>query len=146
MRYHRKQPCRECPFRAECIPGYLGPQTGRPADFINPIAGRVEISPGVFIGGEPLDVACHMDIDRALRASPDKDVEQLDADQLQHCAGALLFLVRDCKLPHDREKVDAMERVEALNKNTKVLGNVREFMAHHTRKLRGSKRSTDRCA
>jgi hypothetical protein len=123
MKYGLKLPCAECPFRKDSIRGYLGPDTGNPSAFVNPAAGRVEIQKGVFVGCEPSDLACHMDIDREMAANGGK---KPDPDHLQHCAGALHFLRLDCKMPHDREKCDAMDRVAANNKAIPMLRNVGE--------------------
>ncbi len=139
MNFGLKKPCRECPFRADCLKGYLGPDTGSPEAFVRPVMGSRELMPGVWVGGEPQDTACHMDIDRAREfvkrefdiADPDPDDLEQYGVKLQHCAGALHFLNAICKLPHDREKVAAMERVKP---DVPMIESFEGFIAHHTMK------------
>lgn len=131
MKYGLKRPCIECPFRVASLPGWLGPDTGDAAGMINGVAGRHEIAPGVFIGCEPANIACHKDasrLGRELDLAPDEAIPSEYAAEVQHCAGALLFLKTSCKLPRDREKIAAMDRVKAFEP---MLRNVPEFLAHH---------------
>ena len=131
MKYTRLTPCAECPFRKKSLPGWLGPDTGRAAALINEIAGRVEIEPGIFVGCEPMDYACHTHT-AALIEQHGKDEEGLlpaeQAHKVTHCAGALLFLKSIIKRPHDPEKCKAIEKVRS---KVPMLSSIKEYVEHH---------------
>ncbi len=129
MKYDLKAPCAECPFRPDSTPGWLGPDTGKPEIFARRIRGDFEISPGLYVGGEPNDFACHMDV--TAQSQKLGDVLLLEDSNLQHCAGALLFLKTSCKQPHDRAKVKAMDKLKFAGP---LLKNLAEFLAHHSYK------------
>jgi hypothetical protein len=133
MKYDLKKPCRQCPFRRACMPGWLGPDTGAPLDFIAPLRGN-EVMPGVWVG-DVADMACHVDMDRVVEKH---DLDHGDSHQLaqysaelQHCAGALHFLGSIHKRPRDRAKCEAMDRVE-IGTTEPMLTSIEEFENHHS--------------
>lgn len=133
MKYDLNKPCRQCPFRKACMPGWLGPDTGAPLDFVSPLRGR-EIMPGVFVG-EPGDMACHVDMDRVakkygLDRGDSHELAQYESE-LQHCAGALHFLGSMCKSPRDRVKDTAVDRVYKSTTEP-MLKTLAEFETHHS--------------
>lgn len=135
MKYGQKQPCKECPFRKKCMPGWLGGDTGNAHALALRVAGLMEIQPGVVIGCEPEYYACHMDTARIAKRAGygrDESVELSNklAARVNHCAGALIYLRKQCKRPRDPEKAKA---VKAAIESEPVLSSVTEFVAHHTK-------------
>lgn len=138
MKYSQKNPCHECPFRKASIRGWLGEDTGSATELINKILGKHEIAPGLFVGCEPMDFDCHVDTKKWLEKHGLEEVPPDCADEIQHCVGALLMLDADCKLPHNREKCDAMSRAKATEP---MLLSRDEFITHHTLKNEKQKSS-----
>lgn len=77
MRLRRIEPCRECPWRRESAPGWLG---GHPAK---------EFVSAVF-ADEP--VACHLTVKE----------DGAPSNTEAYCAGALIFARNICKKSRDR--------------------------------------------
>jgi hypothetical protein len=128
MQYEIKRPCRECPFRKASLPGWLGSDT--PQEVVDHVLGRQEIEPGLIVGGEPQDYACHMDVDRVMDREGYETDDEIQDDEVSHCAGALHFLKTSCKAPKDHEKSKAIDAVVATEP---MLLNYHEFLKHHTR-------------
>jgi len=103
-----KQPCRECPFRRESLPGYLGPYD------------PVYFSMAATNGHE--EMPCHL--------THGKDENGKSRGTLKtatQCAGRAIFLSNVCKLPENPNvKLLPADRV-------KIFGNVMEFVEHHSK-------------
>lgn len=107
-----KTPCAECPFRRASAPGYLG--TSHPDEFNSATVHGEEHMP------------CHMAIDYEK-----KDWASRQLPNAAHCAGSLIFLKNQCKMPHDpvlRERMDEVEKDTAT-----VFNWNHEFLKHHKR-------------
>lgn len=98
-------PCRECPWRREAAPGWLGPHTA--ARWL-----------GIAQSDEP--VACHLTI----RETDDEGRGDWEHPAMRQCAGVASFREHLCKLPRDPEVAvgPAREGVFARGK---------EFIEHH---------------
>lgn len=68
MKFNLKKPCSNCPFRKDCMKGWLGKE--RTEDIVNTI-----LNDGTF--------ACH------------KTTEVKDEKEYSHCAGALILLDKE---------------------------------------------------
>ena len=109
MNLKHKKPCSECPWRRKSLNGWLG---GYPLDdFIN----------NIQFDGAPLP--CHKTSHFA------KD--PLDEDDLDFCAGALIFMKNSCKYPHHPEYGDVLEKIEKDTDN--VFHWPQEFRDHHSK-------------
>lgn len=102
-----KKPCRECPFRRESLPGYLGADT-----------------PEGFIATTMADVPmpCHLTVDY------ESDDWEEQAAEAPLCAGALIMFSNMAKLSRDRNR----PRLPADREN--VFTFPHEFLKHHTSK------------
>ena len=116
MRRDLTEPCAQCPFRTNSMPGWLGPW--HPKELLASLA------------MEPF--ACHPTIS--------EDGQDPVDDTLQACAGAVLHLNRKCERsrnPWVEEYQDALD-----NAPPSVIERVfkwsHEFIAHHTQFGRGS--------
>ena len=110
-RLGRKRPCRECPYRRTSPAGWLG--SDHPTAFV----GKSYVA--------EVDMPCHMAIDYT---DPDWATSQEpDADM---CAGALILLANDHKLPREPRMSDAVRAVEPDCEQ--VFASPGEFLAHHT--------------
>lgn len=107
MEHTHKQPCRECPFRRNSLPGYLGEDT-----------------PEGFMATTLADVPmpCHLTIDY--------EEDDWDGDQMEeasYCAGALNFFRNMCKSSRDRRRPQG-------EKDPTVFSRPQEFLDHHKEK------------
>lgn len=73
MRFDLKKPCADCPFRTDCIPGWLG-------------QARAEEIADALLGPPGKTFACH----KTTRHGDEGQHEQHSGEQ--HCAGALLLV------------------------------------------------------
>lgn len=104
MKNDLKQPCNECPFRKNSLPGYLGGFTPE------------ETYQGVMTHEE--DFACHL-----TRHKPVKEMSR--------CRGSLLFLKKNGKMPKYNTKLAEELRKMGKPDTSNILSNF-EFMSHHT--------------
>lgn len=104
----RKKPCNDCPFRRNAAKGWLG-----------------EASPRQFLLSTLHEehMPCHMDIDYS-----DKDWPETQEPDASFCAGALIFLNNQFKLPRDRELADACREV---SRSDDVFARPQEFFEYH---------------
>jgi len=110
--YNLKTPCRECPFRKDSAPGWLGSYT--PQEVM-----EVVVNDGPFL--------CHSRVDY-----DDDDWDDEDALAVhEECAGSMIFARRLCKLSRDREKSRGQMQVD---KDFPILFPAAEFIQHHERK------------
>lgn len=105
MRYDKRIPCKECPFRKDSIRGWLGPDT--PEEVIAQVHGE---------GGYP----CHMSTERAVKM-------EILYDDIQQCAGAVHHATAYFKLYRPGPLAQMQRRLE--KKPYPVLG--REFVQYH---------------
>ena len=105
-----KTPCKECPYRIDSAPGYLGNTTGRPERFL-----------------QQLDLQflhpCHLQVDWE---SEDADDQILEAET---CIGALQFMNNSCK-SHRNSFIRDQQKEAGKNEN--VLAFNHNFISHHT--------------
>ncbi len=101
-----KEPCRECPFRRESAPGWLGADT--PENFIETTLADYEMP-------------CHQTVNYE---DPGWFTE---LDKAQACAGSLIFFSNICKRSRDPKR----PRLPA--DRTNVFTNPFEFLKHHKR-------------
>ena len=101
-------PCGRCPFRRKSAPGYLGDD-------------NVEDFLGATLSDTPMP--CHMSVDYDDPDWADK------LDEARHCAGSLIFLRNQNKLPRDRPLAQAVKAVKQDRKT--VFANAQEFREHH---------------
>lgn len=110
MRLAHKTPCQGCPFRRDSVGGWLGEDTGDPAEYFLATVDREQAQP------------CHNTIDY-----DDPDWED-GLDSAPYCAGQLVFFRNNCKLPKNRElPVNLVEP-----DYEKVFSRRDEFITHHT--------------
>ena len=108
MKFNKKTPCSECPFRKTALPGWLGPDSAK--SVMEKVHGE---------GGYP----CHMDMD----GKPKDASGNVDCTEVEQCAGAIFHANASCKSYRDPD----------LNKMQKRLGtdfqvlNRLEFVKHH---------------
>lgn len=99
-----KEPCKECPFRKNSLPGWLGGETP-------------EATYHSVMDAE-IDFACHM-----TRHKTDKNMSR--------CKGSLLFLKQSCKSP--KFNTELSQCVENINrKEISNILLPHEFINHHT--------------
>lgn len=103
-------PCPQCPFRRKSLAGYLGNSDAD--EFVDSTVNQEEHMP------------CHLSVDYE-----DPDWRETQLATAAHCAGSLIFLKNQCKLPHDEVLRKRMERVEKDTK--KVFNWPHEFKEHH---------------
>jgi hypothetical protein len=109
-----KQPCNQCPFRRNSLPGYLGEASYNPEEFLQ----TIEHSP----------IPCH----RLVDWSADDSQIQAELMKFEHpCIGALQFLKNSCKLPHDSKYIELRNSME---QNENVFQFRHEFINHHNKK------------
>lgn len=127
MHTRLKQPCNDCPFRRNAVPGWLG--ASGPEWFVeSALADEAEYAPGAHFA------PCHQTVDY----EDDDWRERLeDADA---CVGALQFAANMCKSPRDHERAAA---VRAAGQNPNVFRTPQEFIDYHTK---GVPNAADRAA
>ena len=115
MQTNLKKPCKECPFRRESMPGWLGPWGAQ--DIINHLQ-----FDGVF--------PCHKTIKH------DKMTD--DDPSLEHCAGATIHL--NNKIQRHRHPVVAKHQKELSGIAQEIKDSVfqwsNEFVDYHERKMK----------
>lgn len=106
MKNDLKKPCKECPFKKNSLPGWLGGETAQSTfDMVS----------------HEVDFACHM--------TRDKDVEKMS-----RCRGFLLFTIKSCKTP--KYNVELKKIIDSMKKVTNDLTNILsipEFFKHHNK-------------
>lgn len=101
------RPCKECPFRKNSAPGWLGPWPDAATLHLHIVAER--------------DFACHMTMG-------DDDEDELPEDT-RRCTGAIMYATKSAK-----RFVDPVLRKEQQeHQPTEEIMNLFEFKEHHTR-------------
>ena len=102
-------PCNQCPMRRNALKGYLGNST--PEEFIEQIQSEC-------------DMPCHCYINYE---RDDWREEQLPF--APSCAGVLVFMKNQCKLPRNKTLVNKVRKVECDREN--VFSFNHEFLEYH---------------
>ncbi len=113
--FKRNKTCNECPFRADALPGWLGPLT------IDEIETMVR---------EDHDLVCHMDINRLMKKGLNEDQIAITG---QHCVGLLRYMNSVCKLSRDPEKSAAQKLIRTIPDRPMIAAF--KFREHHEQSL-----------
>jgi len=105
------KPCKECPWRRESVPGWLGPHPAK--DW-------------VALAHSDAQIACHLTIPE------DTPEDGSDLDQMTTCSGAAIFRANVCKAPRTLRGLDDY-RLEADREA--VFGWNDQFLEHHERRI-----------
>lgn len=106
MRDNLKKPCKQCPFRKQSLPGWLGDAS--PEQFIATVMNDEEMP-------------CHSTVDYT-----DKHWRRsLRTKKVSYCKGSLIFFSNICKLSRDRARPTAEPSED-------VFRSPQEFLKHHT--------------
>jgi len=121
-----KKPCKECPFRKESAPGYLGTLSHQPEEFLKPMEYHI--------------MPCHMAIDY------DDDEGKTDLTKAainSPCIGALQFMNNSCKFPRGaREPGIYQTHLENAGTNPNVFKWSNDFIQHHKSKQQNGNRKS----
>lgn len=113
MRPPASKPCRECPFKRKCLPGYTGAQPA--IEFL-----------AVAVHGESA-LPCHLTVDYD-REGWDEEMD-LPTSKVRQCSGYATFLANTGKSPRNPAVYVGEPNREI------VFGNGPEMLAHHLPKL-----------
>lgn len=109
MMISRKFTCSECPFLKKSLAGWLADYT--PSELLI-----------IIMGEKPFP--CHMD------QQEDVKWEEVGDDENPLCAGALMFMKKNGKIPRNYELA---EKVKEINiKDCDIILSSIEFIKHHT--------------
>lgn len=113
MKTDLNEPCTQCPFRRQAMPGWLGPWEP------NELTRAVKVEP----------FPCHLTIKKRV------PFDHPDAANMQSCAGAAIFLRNQCAIPHVEDIRAHMDRLVTLphyaTTSTTVFQWPHEFIRHH---------------
>lgn len=128
MHNRLKNPCNDCPFRRNAVPGWLG--ASRPEWFVeSALSDFAEYAPGAPMA------PCHQTVNY------EDDDWLAKLSEADACVGALQFAANNCKSPRDPERSAA---VRAAGQNPDVFRTSQEFIDYHTQ---GAKKdASDRAA
>lgn len=105
MKAPPKAPCRECPFRKNCAPRWLGPWTA------------MSLHKEVMDEG---DVACHLTVKE----------DGVDDGEVRHCMGSILYMNKNCKMSkYNRARVKLQAQFK--DADTSNIMSVPEFFKKH---------------
>lgn len=115
MKFDLNKPCPKCPFRVDCLKGWLGEE--RAEEIIESIITQQKT------------FSCHN-----TNKLDDETGEIIETKNSQHCAGALIFLE---KLENPNQLTRIAERLGLYNKsemdmNSPVFNNKSDFIKHHS--------------
>lgn len=113
MKFDLKKPCAACPFRTNALPTWLGSYT--PQGVVDSIR-----------NDEPF--FCHHHVEETI-GYDDPDWREKAQESAQHCAGALIFARKMCKLSRDPEIAQAQK---AIDTNQEILFPPDKFVAYHS--------------
>lgn len=107
----KRKMCKECPFKRDSIPGYLGAASGDPKAFLDPHWNGVTRLP------------CHM------KVNWEKENSQELAKKAPLCQGFLTMCKNSAKMPLN---IEAANEVSVTERNVDDVFNwLPEFMDHH---------------
>jgi hypothetical protein len=106
----KRAACKECPFRREAPPGWLGSNT-----------------PENFVANALTDasLACHTSMDQNLKGRAWKKAEA----EAPRCFGALTLMRNEVKIPRDPAAAKVVAKIP--RDPVKFFSNRAEFIAHH---------------
>lgn len=118
MNFDLTKPCAKCPFRTDCLKGWLGK------------ARATEITTG--ISDLQQTFACHETVVH------DDDGEPINDSEQSHCAGAVILLE---KLDRPNQWMRWMERIgfydrRKMDMTAPVFKTLKAFVRHHTKEKR----------
>lgn len=111
-KYTREKMCRECPFRAASLRGWLGPHT---IEYFEDLIAR------------DVGFICHTDVGRKLARDMSEDEIKIEG---QHCVGMLRYLNGMLKLSRDPDRAAAQRAIRDVPDAPTIPP--REFRDHHT--------------
>ncbi len=100
--------CKECPYRKQSAPGYLGEASFNPELFLGQLDG-------------PLLHPCHLSV----------DFETEDYSKASYCQGALQFAKNTCKFLGDN-KANQLARELTID-STEIFARRQDFIDHHSK-------------
>ncbi len=116
VNFDLKKPCQKCPFRTDCLKGWLG-------------GGRAEeIVDALFQSDQTF--ACHE------TTKFDDDGEDIPGDHEQHCAGAMILMEKQSaanQMMRIGERLGMYDRSK-LDMESPVFDDECDFIDHHTKK------------
>lgn len=95
--YTQTRMCSECPFRANAIPGWLGPHT------VEHFHQMIHTTETHFI--------CHVDVDRMVREG---FTEKEQEEHGQHCVGMLRYMNTVIRYSRDPERAQRQDELKAF--------------------------------
>lgn len=113
MKYDLTKPCKDCPFRTDCLKGWLGED--RAAEIAESITDLQQSFP------------CHK------TTTADNEGERVRTDAEQHCAGALILLEkieRPNQMMRICERIGMYDRTK-LDMTAPVFDDADAFVEHH---------------
>jgi hypothetical protein len=113
MKFDLKKPCAACPFRKDAVPSWLGNYT--PQGVVDSIK-----------ADQPF--FCHHDVENKI-GYDDPDWQEKAMESAQHCAGALIFARKMCKLSRDPEIAEGQRKI---NPNQDILFPPEQFVEYHS--------------
>jgi hypothetical protein len=133
MKYDLHSPCGNCPFRTDCLPGWL--RRGAAIRIIDSLFGHES---GPFPCHKTL---LYQDVQEYTDDGVGSGEGPVRTENTRHCAGALILMR---KIGQDSECVQLAERLgpilgetlyepHLLNLDAPVFNSIQEFLDHHTR-------------
>jgi len=117
MKFNRKDPCKQCPFKKNSAPGWLGAYSI--SDIKNAILNE-EVFP------------CHPTVNYEDHDFIKNQIMNPDS-KVQFCAGFAILSKRLCKLPRDKDMSNYWRNV--INKDSQyVFDSFKDFEDYHTKK------------
>jgi hypothetical protein len=126
-----KQPCRDCPYRRNSTPGWLGKGNPTQEELDHLCEHYVEGALSDYAqdaDGNRTDIPCHLTIQ-----FEDPDWEQNQYPDAPLCAGALIFAKNNFKSPREPQRREA---VDAVEHDPNVFRYPFEFFEHHGGELK----------
>ena len=121
MKGIRPKPCRECPFKKDSMPGYLGECSGDPMGFLASFWGGMMTPEGLSQEGV---LPCHMEIDW------EGDKREDTMMNAHVCHGAAQFMRNCAKMPRHPDMAEAVESLDGRD-DSEVFGSLPEYVTHH---------------
>lgn len=115
MKFNLVKPCEHCPFRIDCLKGWLGKE--RAAEIVNAMI----VQDKTF--------SCHKTTEESEDGS-----DRVDTDNTQHCARALILLEsleRPNQLMRIAERLGMYDYTQLKNQEL-VFKTANEFIKHHS--------------
>lgn len=116
MKKSCQTPCKECPFRKDSLPGWLGENSHNPQVFIDAMEHNI--------------IPCHMRVDWDEAEQKNLIVEGKD----NPCIGALQFSANSLKLPRGAREMGSVYHalIDNAKQNPEVFKWGADFIKHHS--------------